>query len=240
MTKLKRYHFDELIGDKFLLTGQEMVHCSVVMRQKVGAQIIGCCGDGYDYIAEIQSIDKHGIECVVLSKERNLCDPQIDVTLYRAMVKADTKEVVQKLSEIGVSKLINLVTDYCMVSQDKSELKKERLEIIADESAKQCGRSVPLTFGKAFTFNVLLDELKDYDCVVFAYEKEKQNKISDIEGDYKKIAILIGPEGGFSPAEYDALIALKNVHCVTLGKRILRTDTACVVASALVMDRFEK
>ncbi len=241
MNKLKRFYAKQrAINGSFTLSGQEFVHAKSVMRLKEYDQIIICCGDGIDYICEISQINENNLICRILSNTKNMCDSTISLTLYQAQVKADKIELItQKVSEIGVSKIVPFTSDFCVVHGELSNQKMERLNKIAVESAKQCGRSKPLEIDNVKTFDAILNELKTYELVLFAYENAKINKISQILGSYKNIAIVIGSEGGFSDKEYKNLCSLPNVCCVTLGNRILRAETASIVCCALAMERFE-
>ena len=241
MNKLKRFYATENPKDGFFaLSGQEFAHAKNVMRLKEGDSIIICCGDGVDYTCEISKIHKDNLACKVHFSAPNKCDPQVAVTLYQAQVKADKLELItQKVGEIGISKIVPFTSEFCVVQGDLSKQKIERLNKIAVESAKQCGRSKPLRIENNINFCAVIKELANYDLVVFAYENANQEKISQISGDYKNIAIIVGSEGGFSQSECEMLCALKNTHCITLGKRILRAETAAIVSCALVMDKFE-
>lgn len=241
MSKLKRFFANQPPRDGvFVIEGQEATHAKSVMRLNVGDETIICCGDGLDYNCKIVEISRDTLVCDVLSTSQNQADAQIEVALYQALVKADKLELIaQKVSEIGVSKLVPFTSEFCVVQGELSRQKVERLDKIAVESAKQCGRSKPLTIESCRSFETILRELGQYDLVIFAYENAKDVKIREIEGDYKKIAVVVGSEGGFSLDESNKLCQLGNVKCVTLGKRILRAETAAIVGCALVMEKFE-
>lgn len=241
MSKLKRFYTENPpCNGVFVIDGQEAVHAKTVMRLNCGDEIIVCCGDGFDYKCKICAIDKNNFTCNVVLCSPNLSDAQISVTLYQALVKADKLELIaQKVSEIGVAKLIPFESEFCVVQGQISNQKTERLNKIAIESAKQCGRSKPLKLGNCLKFDAMLHELPQYDLVIFAYENALGLKITQLEGDFSNIAVVIGSEGGFSPDEYEKLCALENVKCVTLGKRILRAETASIISCALVIENFE-
>jgi len=240
MSKLKRFYFEKLQNEKVILTNQEMLHCKNVMRLRVGDNIIACCGDGFDYVCEIEEMTKNEVICKVLEKMENLADSKINVTLFQANLKADKVELIaQKVSEIGLNELVLFDSEFCVAKKSENTNKVERLKKIAIESAKQCGRSKALIVGEFMTFSQMVEALGAYDLVLFAYENQRECKITELKGDFKNIAIIIGSEGGFSQTECDILNALPNLKCVTLGKRILRAETASIVASALTMERFE-
>ena len=241
MSKLKRFYFENLKNERVILTNQEMLHCTKVMRLREGDNILACCGDGFDYICMIEEISKNEVICKVLEKIENVADSKINVTLFQANLKTDKVELIaQKISEIGLNELVLFDSEFCVAKKSENTNKVERLKKIAIESAKQCGRSKALTVGEFLSFNEMVESIKKYDIVLFAYENQRECKITELEGIYDNIAIIIGSEGGFSQSECDILNALPNLKCVTLGKRILRAETASIVASALAMERFEK
>ena len=202
---------------------------------------VAFCGDGKDYFCEILNINKNAVECKIEKIENNLADAKVDICVYQAMLKADKLELItQKITEIGIKELNLFESEFCVAKLKDNNNKIERLNKITLESSKQCGRSIPLKIDTKPNFKSMLESLKNYDLVLFAYEGQRVNKITQIQGDYNKIAIIIGSEGGFSDNEYNELMQLKNVQCVTLGNRILRAETACIVASALAVEHFEK
>ena len=241
MNKLKRFYaIDKPNDGLFTLSGQEFIHAKNVMRLREKDQIIICCGDGIDYICEICQTTKDEFICKIIGQEQNLCDSKISITLYQAQVKADKLELIaQKVSEIGITKLVPFTSEFCVVQGELSKQKLERLNKIAIESAKQCGRSQALIIENNRNFDAVVSELDAYDLVIFAYENAKTERIGQIVGKYKDIAVIVGSEGGFSQSECEKLCSLPNVHCITLGRRILRAETAAIVSCALVMEKFE-
>ena len=241
--KLKRFYFnkDTLIDGKLTLDEQESLHAYSVMRLKINDKIVAFCGDGNDYYCSILNINKNKCECIVNEIKENTADSKINVTLYQALLKADKLELItQKITEIGVSKLVLFESEFCVAKAKDKSNKIDRLNKISLEAVKQCGRSKTLTILGTESFDEMINDLSKYDLVIFAYEGQKTNKITEIQGDYNNVAIIIGSEGGFSEQEYSRLLSLKNVQCVTLGKRILRAETASIVASALTIENFEK
>ena len=241
MSKLKRFYFDKNENDEEVtLIGQEFIHCKNVMRLREGDELIACCGDGFDYICRITHIQKDEAKCQVLEKVKNEQDSSLNLVLYQGNLKADKVElIVQKTSEIGVSEMVLFNSEFC-VAKNENTNKIERFKKIAKESAKQCGRSQVIKVGRFVEFDEMLNELQNYDIVLFAYENQQNTKISELKGKYQNIAVIIGSEGGVSPSECDKLSKLSNVKFVTLGKRILRAETASIVATALAMDIFEQ
>ncbi len=241
--KLKRFHFDikNLNGSNIVIVGQDAIHIKSVMRLKVNDEIIAVCGDGKDYHSKIIDIQNEKIVCQILNISNNQADAKINVTLYQALLKADKLDlVVQKATELGIKNITLFESEFCVAKWQGNNNKIDRLNKISLEATKQCGRSEPINIKAGYRFNDIVNELKNYDCVIFAYENAQDLRISDIKGEFENIAIIIGSEGGFSQSESNDLVSKENVYCVSLGKRVLRAETASIVASAIVMEHFEK
>ena len=149
--------------------------------------------------------------------------------------------IAQKCTELGISEITPIITERVVVKgNDTSEFKKvDRWNRISLEACKQSKRSIIPSINQPMEFDVLMEELKEFDLVVVPYENQEnqgiryvKNQVKDKE--IKKVAIIIGPEGGFEESEIEALKAAGS-YIVTLGPRILRTETAGFVALSLIM-----
>lgn len=233
----KRFFVDK-VSDLPVLRGDEHKHLSLVLRAKVGDEVVLCTGDGYDYICIIDAVNRNETLLHLCKKEKNASDPSIEVSLFMSVLKGDKNElVVQKAVELGASEIYPIKTRY--VQGFDRNFKPERLNKIAIEAAKQCGRSIPATVHDIFDFSDLRGLLRDYDSVVFPYEKAQTPSLKEFMSGVatdgiKKIAIIIGSEGGFSDEEAREL-ADSGITPVTLGKRILRAETANIAVLAAVM-----
>ncbi|MBR2970488.1 MAG: 16S rRNA (uracil(1498)-N(3))-methyltransferase [Clostridia bacterium] len=223
--------FVDKISDEGIISGDDHNHVSVVLRARVGDILTLCDGDGFDYRYEITKIDKKSTSLKLLDKIKVESEPIAKIDLFVALLKADKLEwVCQKCTELGVSEIRPFMSDFVQVKRES--VRPDRLNKIAKEAAQQCGRGRVPTVCEPIKFDQMLDALPCYDTVLFMYEKSGQKLPDIIKKDGKKIAIIVGSEGGFSDKEAEQIIA-RGVRPINLGKRILRAETACVVATAL-------
>lgn len=233
--EIRRFYVNpaDIDGNVVIITGDEFRHMTKVLRHKVGFKVvINNNFDGIDYHAVITAINKDSARAEIYDKITNDCKCDTDVTLYQACPKNDKIDIiVQKACELGVNKFVLFKSAY----SEKSEVNIARLQRIIVEACKQCGRSrVPVVegvidFGDAVArlskgLSVHFNEHERY-CDFSALD------LTDSVGG--KLNIVIGAEGGFSLEE--AQIFNKCAHSVTLGKRILRCETAAITAIALTM-----
>lgn len=222
---------DDISGDKIFISGEEFSHMKV-LRQKQGYKVIVCTGDGKDYEGTIEAIKADHAVIKIDEVKDNLNDPSLDITLFQALPKGDKMSfIVQKCTELGAREIIPFLSDYT----DEEKYNSERMQRVAKEACKQCGRSLICNVGQLTDFEDVAKRLADYDCVVMPYENATCGRIGDVKGllSAKKIAVIIGSEGGFSEREVD-LARQHGAEIVSLGKRILRCETAGLVAIALI------
>lgn len=241
--KMRRFFVKkDTISDIVEIVGKEHNHIRNVLRHFVGDEIIVCCGDEYDYICVIEKIGKEKTICRVKSKEINDKNPKTQLTVFQALIKKDNMNtIVQKLNELGVSKLIPTKFNYCVVKG--SENKTEKLQEIANLSCKQCGRSMPLNVGDVVEGKSFYETLKEYDKVVLANERAGENSLLSAIKNVDptcKTALIVGPEGGFDENELQLLTNLPNVININLGKRILRSETAAIALSAVLLAKMQE
>lgn len=233
---MKRFFVDKELNnaDIIKIEGVEHNHIKNVMRMQIGDKIILVCGDEFDYNAEIIAMSKGDTTCRIMDREVNIYNPYSDVTVYQALVKSDNMSlIVQKLTELGVKTFAPFESEY-ITSKDKMG-KSRKLQEISNQSVKQCKRSIPMHIKDVVSFDKMLDELKSYDKIIFANECERSYKLSEIAfNKTDKIAIIVGSEGGFSKREIDMLSDV-NAMSITLGKRILRAETASIALTSVVM-----
>ncbi len=229
---MKKIFVDKIREDN-ILVGDDHAHVSVVLRARIGDKLTLCDGDGYDYHYEIAGIDRNLTKLKFLDRTKCESEPKTTVDLYVALLKSDKLEwVCQKCTELGVNAIYPFVSEFVQVK--KESVRTERLNKICKEAAQQCGRGkVPLT-NEPISFDEMTERTKSYDNVLFMYEKSGE-KLSDcISKRGGSTAIIIGSEGGFSDKEA-ALLIESGIKPISLGKRILRAETACVTAVALAM-----
>lgn len=231
-----RYFLSSLVGDVATVSGEDAVHLSRVMRVKAGDTVILCDKDGMDYMAEADLVGEKEITFKVLSSEKNPAEPTRKLVVYMALPKSDKLEfVVQKSCELGATKLVPFVSENCVAQKSKKEGNKlERMQKISNEACKQSGRSVPMEVCSALTFKELLKDLENQEENLFFYE----HATTPLKGldltNRKSVSVIIGSEGGFTAKECDQLLA-QGVTTLSLGKRILRCETAAVTGISLAM-----
>ena len=214
------------------------------MRLKKGNKIVVCDSKGFDYTCEISEIEKDSILLYIADKQKGGREPDVRISLYQGIPKQGKFElIVQKSVELGVEKIIPVFMERSVVKETPRFTKKiERFNTVAKEAAKQCQRSFVPTVSEAADFRQILKDFKEFDIVVFPYEEEESFTIRDYLEQIKKntvdsvrdVALVIGPEGGFSKEEASALIE-KGIRPVSLGKTVLRTETAAIAALSMLI-----
>lgn len=225
--------FVDKIRDDNVLAGDDHAHVSVVLRARIGDKLTLCDGDGYDYHYEITGIDKTATRLKFLDRTECDSEPKTIVDLYVALLKSDKLEwVCQKCTELGVNAIYPFMSEFVQVK--KESIRGERLNKICKEAAQQCGRGKVPSIHEPMDFKTMTDRVKSYDNVLFMYEKNGVKLNDCIKKRGGSAAIIIGSEGGFSDREA-ALLIDNGIKPISLGKRILRAETACVTAVALAM-----
>ncbi|SFE15671.1 RsmE family RNA methyltransferase [Peptostreptococcus sp. D1] len=242
-------------NNSMTIRGEDVKHISKVLRYKVGDRLEVCDGADNEFICEIVEINKDSILLGIIEKKDMCRESNIEIRLYQGLPKNTKMEIIlQKLTESGVSEIILVDTDRTVVSVDekKSDKKLGRWERIIYESAKQCKRGVIPKLKGIMSFKDALEDMKNNDINISPYENENalgikevlisDNILSIIERKLNlqvkpKIGIFIGPEGGFTEEE-NFLIRENGAKSVKMGPRIFRTETAAIVATAIVQYEF--
>lgn len=223
------------------IKGSEVKHIQV-LRHKIDDEIIV-----NEFICKILEIRKDSILLSKVKLAPRVGEPNINLTLYLAMLKGEKMDMaIQKAVELGCKKIVPFFSKNVIVKlDDKAKNKrKEKLQVIANEACKQCGRTDAVEIRDFIFFNEMVNNLENYDICFFAYENEKVSlhEIIDNEKEHRlnHIACVIGPEGGFDISEVQKLIQIPNVKCVSLGTRILRAETAVYNLVSIIMYEFDK
>lgn len=243
--KLKRYYINKPLSQvqNVVLEGDEFHHMVNVMRTRIGEQVELFCGDGNNYVALVEDIQKKQAILTIQSASKNLCEPTIKLDVYQALAKGDKLNLIaQKITELGASGLFVFESKFCDVKANTGKL--DRLDGVSSSASKQCGRSSILNIQGVLNINQVCQNIAKYDKFYVFYEAEDKDNFSNHlislrNGDTQNIAIMIGAEGGFAPEEIEKLTQ-NGAIIVGLGKRILRTETASIIGSALVMQMLEK
>ena len=233
-------------GDILIIESEDAKHIKKVLRLNEGDEITVCDGQGTDYTAKIKEISNNEVICDIL--EKKLCDtePEVKVTLYQGLPKAAKMDyIIQKTTELGISRIVPVALSRCVVKieNNSAELKKlERWRKIAYEAAKQSGRGIVPVVGDVMNIDEVISVLKEYDLVFVPYECEQEVHLKEVlktKPEAKNVAFIIGPEGGFDITETQKLKEA-GVPTITLGKRILRTETAGEAVLSMVMYEFDQ
>ncbi len=220
------------------LFGEDEKHIKTVLRAREGEEVTLCDGEGMDYQCRIASLER-GVLLDILSKEVCETEPKTKITLYQGLPKADKMElIIQKCVELGVDRIVAVSTERAIVKLDKKEGKKlERWQKIAEAAAKQSGRGkIPEICQQVLKFKEAVAEAKTLDGAIIPYEKEQETGIREFVRKFEgtSVGVFIGPEGGFAEEEI-ALAKENGITSVTLGKRILRTETAGMTTVGILL-----
>ncbi len=232
MSALKRFFVDK-IEEVTFLSGEEFEHAKNVLRLGAGDEVILLDNSGKEYTAVIASVEKKRMLLNVVRAEVGTREALTDVCLLFGYLKnADKNEfIVQKAVELGVKEIVVFSSEYSSAYMNANKL--ERLNKVAKEAAKQCLRATAPTVVYCDKFDAALRAAAGYQNKLFACEFATESKC-DLEKLSGSTAIVIGSEGGFSREE-EALAADMGYSSVTLGKRILRAETAAVALTSVVM-----
>ena len=211
---------------------------------KEGEEITLCDGAGKDYLCYIDEITDKCVTCSIAEATTNGSEPSYKATVYQALAKGDRFDtVIQKSVECGAYRIVPVMTKRCTVKLEKKDFEKKcaRWNKIAEEAAKQCGRGIVPTVAEPVTLDVMLEEFAGSELPLFCYEegyypiRAAVEKVSSPD----TVAILIGPEGGFAEEEARA-VAEAGILPVSLGKRILRTESAAPFVLACLSFAYEQ
>ncbi len=225
-----------------MILGDDASHITRSLRMKEGDPLVVCDMAGVEYSCSVTSVGDT-VTADVLSEKKSDTEPPYRATLYQALIKGDKFDtVVQKAVECGVSKIVPVLTERCVVRLSEKDCAKKavRWQRIADEAAKQCGRGSLVEICPLMSFKEAVRSASEADVPLFCYEAEDgttlKSALKEYPGTPGTVSFIIGSEGGFSTseAEYAAANGMKSVG---LGKRILRTETApSFVLSCLVYE----
>ncbi len=230
---------EKVSGDIITIDTDDVLHIKKVLRLKLGDEITVSDSKNTDYKAEIFDITENSVLCKIIGSKQNDTEPNISVTLYQALPKASKMEyIIQKTTELGIIRIVPCRLSRCVVRLDEKDAvkKRDRWQKIADEAAKQSGRGVIPKIENVMSFKEAVFDMKNSDLCFVPYESEEDTRLKKVLTSKSAVTIsfMIGPEGGFSPEEVKVLQD-NNIQLVTLGKRILRTETAAMATLSMVM-----
>ena len=234
------------IDDKYVtITGGDVNHIKNVLRMKVNEELLISNGQDKDYYCKIEAISDDEIKALILDEEFEGTELPTELYLFQGLPKSDKMElIIQKAVELGVKEIIPVATKRCVVKlDDKKEASKiKRWQAISESAAKQSRRTIIPEISSVMSFKEAINRAKDFELGIIPYEnfkdmKETKEVLSKVQKGIK-IGIFIGPEGGFEESEVQ--YALDNgIHPISLGKRILRTETAGLAIVSVLMFQLE-
>lgn len=243
------FHFfvspENISTEAVTVTGGDVNHIKNVLRMKIGEKFIANDGNGGSYCCAVSEIYDDRIVAEILKGQLSSTELPVRLVLFQGLPKADKMElIIQKAVELGVSEIVPVEMARCVVKLDekKKKSKTARWQSISESAAKQSGRTVIPEVHDAMSYKNALEFAKDFDIVFVPYEcadsmakmKEKMNEIKP----GMSVGIFIGPEGGFEKDEIEKAVETGG-EIVSLGKRILRTETASIAALAICMFNIE-
>lgn len=239
------YHFFiqayQVRQDTIKVEGKDVNHMKNVLRMKPSEEVAVTDEDGVEYRCVIRELQDDAVWLDVLETSDVSHELSAEITLFQGLPKNDKMElIIQKAVELGVHKVVPMETRRCVVKLDakKRDNKVRRWNAIAESAAKQSKRSKIPKVEEVIDFQTAIGMAKDYDVVCIPYEQAKgMQSLKDFLGRIKsgvKAAFFIGPEGGFEEEEVQAAMEA-NVMPVSLGKRVLRTETAGMALLSMMM-----
>ena len=244
---------EQINNNDIVIIGDDVNDIINVLRMKKTDKVQICNQDtGDNYNAEIVNYSKNEVECKIISKINETTESNVHITLFQGIPKFEKMElIIQKNTEVGIKSIVPVIMERTVVKLDEkiASKKLERWQKIAEIAAKQSMRDIIPQIGNITKLKDI--DTTEFDAVLVAYENEEHNmlktELQKLERKIKSnnsseqqynIAIVIGPEGGISEKEL-VMLAEKNAKFVSLGKRILRTETAGVVMAGNIIYELE-
>ena len=235
---MRRLFYAGEFAEEIEITGGDAHHLARVMRAQIGDEVVVADGDGRTARMRVSGIDRDAVRLHLVEYLAPEVSASTEVILVQALLKGEKMDfVVQKAVELGASALYPIETEHVVVRYDakKAAAKSARWQKIADEAAKQCGRSVLMRVAEIMPLSMLLRDAAFFDApdtaAVFCYEGEHTQSMRTVlrSVDARRVLLIVGAEGGFSPAEAAAIRAA-GAQSVSLGRLILRAETATLTA----------
>ncbi len=243
-----RFFVDEnqITEYNIVITGADVNHIKNVLRMKIGEVILVSNGNDREYTCALTEISDEQVIASIQDIDGPARELPIKVTLFQALPKGDKMEmIIQKMVELGVYEVVPVSTKRCIVKLDdkKAEAKTKRWNAISESAAKQSKRGIIPKVCKPISFKQALEKAKDMDMILIPYEEaqnmENTRQVINTIKPGMTIGVFIGPEGGFAIEEVESAIA-NGAKDITLGKRILRTETAGMALMSVLMFEMEE
>lgn len=234
--------FADIITGEYAVFVEDAAHMAKTLRMKQGDRLLALDGSGAEYLCEITEVSANKITAKIFEKHTANYEPDIFVTVYQGLTRqARLETAVQKCVELGACRIVPVEFSRCEIKlKDITKPKLERYNKIAREAAKQCGRSRIPEVVEPIPFEKLLSS--SHELLLCPYEEERETTLKAVlkgREQVKDIGLVIGPEGGMERYEAEAVKAAGG-QVVTLGSRILRTETAAPAVIAALMYHFDQ
>lgn len=237
------------------ILGGDVNHIKNVLRMKAGEEVMISDGFGHEYLCRVEEFLENSVRARILEQRDVAAELPSRIVLFQCLPKGDKMElIIQKAVELGAAEIVPVSSKRCVVKLDakKEENKRKRWQAIAESAAKQSGRAIIPKVKPAVNFLKALKQSEELDVRLIPYEcagelledghdsamDKTRSLLSDIHRG-QSVGVFIGPEGGFEKEEVDAAIKA-GTKPVTLGKRILRTETAGLCILSVLMFRLEE
>ncbi|WP_105619792.1 16S rRNA (uracil(1498)-N(3))-methyltransferase [Vallitalea okinawensis] len=236
---------DQVSQGSIEIIGDDVNHIKNVLRISVGDDLTLCDGTGKDYEGTIDIISNTSIKIAVRQIIDSVNEPQLKVTLYQGLPKKDKMElIIQKAVELGVHEIVPVMMERVIVQlkdKKKEQKKVDRWNKISEAAAKQSRRGIIPVIKSPVSYQEAIKLSQANQLNLMAYENEKNSLKSVLEAhrDVRHIGILIGPEGGLTEVEVKEAIE-QGFRSISLGKRILRTETAGLALTSVIMYAFDE
>lgn len=226
-------------GGAFIISGSDAKHIATVLRMQPGDFLTLLTGDGRECVGAITEASRTEVTGRIISTAPSSREPAVEIELIQCLPKGDKMDsIVRKCVEIGVSRIVPVISRRSVVRlrRDQAEKKTARWRRIAEEAGKQCGRSVIPEVANVTAFAEAVSDAAEAGLKLIPFELESERSLKSVLTGTRseKVALCIGPEGGFSMEEVD-LAVTRGFIPVTLGRRILRTETAGLVVAACIL-----
>ena len=235
---------DNQINDgKAVINNDDYNHIVNVLRMKKGDIILITNKDSKEtFKCDIEEVKANEVVCNIINRENKNVELNVNIVLFQGLPKADKMEyIIQKCVELGVHKIVPVNMKYCIAKIKDEEKKNIRWNKISEVAAKQCKRNIIPKIEKSIDTYTLYNEIKNYDLTIVAYENEDNITLKTVlreNKNIKNIAVIIGPEGGISSEEIEKLKE-NGAKIVSLGNRILRTETAPIAVLSMMVYEYE-
>ena len=244
---------EQIKENQIIILGQDVNHIKKVLRAKTGDELQICNSqNGENFLCKIKNLEDDNITCEIKEKIEEHVESNVEVTIFQGLPKADKMEyIIQKSVELGVYNIEPVEMKRCVVKlNEKDKVKKIlRWQKISEVAAKQCGRDIIPQIKNITNIKNICNLISKYDIVLVAYENENKNmlktELQKIKEEIKnrqdikiKIGIVIGPEGGLEEQDVE-MLKKSGAKVITLGKRILRTETVALNVLSIIMYELE-